>query len=103
MTGNCDPGGNSMSMLVRFSPASLTSDKYDQVMRALEEGGHWPPDGLELHVCFGAEGAMKVSEIWASKEQFEAFGERLMPLLDRAGITFSAPPELLDVHRQERF
>jgi hypothetical protein len=92
-----------MSMLVRFSPESLTSDKYDAVKRRLDEAGHWPPDGLEYHVCFGTDGELKVSEIWASNEQFEAFGERLGPILEEAGIAQAQPPKLLDIHNQERF
>ena len=92
-----------MSMLVRFSPESLTSDKYDGVKRRLNEAGHWPPDGLEYHVCFGTAGQLKVSEIWASNEQFEAFGEHLGPILEEAGITHSNPPELLDIYNEERF
>ena len=39
----------------------------------------------------------KVSEIWNSREQFEAFGERLMPILSRAGIQFTNP-DIFEVH-----
>jgi hypothetical protein len=92
-----------MSMLARFSPESLTADKYNEVKRRLNEGGHWPPDGLEYHVCFGTEGQLKVSEIWGSTGQMEAFGEHLLPILEAVGITQSNPPELLDILNQERF
>lgn len=92
-----------MSMLVRFSPESLTSDQYDDVKRRLNDAGHWPPDGLEYHVCFGSEGELRVSEIWSSRAQFEAFGQQLMPILDEVGAKQSSPPEFLDIHNQERF
>ena len=39
-----------------------------------------------------------MSEVWQSREQFEAFGERLMPILAAAGIDFAGPPEELPVH-----
>jgi hypothetical protein len=88
-----------MSIVVRFSPTSLTSEKYDDSLRRLEEAeGAFPPDGLDYHVCFGSEGNLRVSEIWDSREQLEAFGERLMPLLAEAGIEFSAEPEIFEVH-----
>ena len=87
-----------MSFVVRFSPTSLTADKYDETVRRLEEAGGFPPDGLEYHVCFGSEGNLRVSEIWSSHEQFEAFGERLMPILSDVGIEFSAEPEIFEVH-----
>jgi hypothetical protein len=39
-----------------------------------------------------------VSQIWDSREQFEAFGEKLMPVLAEAGIEFSAEPDVFEVH-----
>lgn len=92
-----------MSLLVRFSPESMTSDGYDEVKRRLREAGHWPPDGLEYHVCFGSDRQLKVSEIWASADQFEAFGQRLGPIIEEVGISQTAPPELIDIYNQERF
>ena len=41
---------------------------------------------------------MKVSEIWASREQMEAFGEGLMPILTDIGIEFSSEPEVFEAH-----
>ena len=87
-----------MSIVVRFLPASLTAQQYDETVRRLEQdGGDWPADGLDYHVCFGPDGNMRVSEIWDSPEQFEAFGERLMPLLADVGIE-PGEPEVLEVH-----
>jgi hypothetical protein len=41
---------------------------------------------------------IRVSEIWESREQLQAFGERLMPILSDIGIELSGEPEILDVH-----
>ena len=88
-----------MSILVRFSPRSLTAEKYDESTARIEQAGiEFPPDGLEYHVCFGSDGNLRVSEIWDSKEQFEAFGQSLMPLLAEVGIEFSGEPEILEIH-----
>jgi hypothetical protein len=87
-----------MSIVVRFQPTSLTGEQYDESLRRLEESGGFPPDGLDYHVCFGSEGNLRVSEIWASREQLESFGERLMPLLADVGIQFSGEPEIFEVH-----
>jgi hypothetical protein len=92
-----------MSMVVRFSPQGLTTDQYDAAKRRLSEAGLWPPDGLEYHVCFGDNGQLRVSEIWSSNEQFEAFGQHLMPILNEQGMSFAGPPEQLEVYNQERF
>jgi hypothetical protein len=85
-----------MSVLIRFNPASLTADQYDETIKKLQEG-EWPPDGLDYHVCFGTDGQLKVSEIWDSQEQLDAFGERLRPVLDDAGIE-PGEPELIEIH-----
>lgn len=88
-----------MSIVVRFNPTNVDRAKYDASMRRLEGAGLWPnPPGLELHVAFGDEDNMRVSEIWASREQFQAFGEGLMPILTDIGIEFSGEPEVFDVH-----
>ena len=87
-----------MSMLARFSHASTTTtQQYDEVTRRLEAEGNWPPDGLEYHCAFLLDGNVRVSEIWDSREQFDAFGQRLIPLLADAGID-PGQPEILDVY-----
>lgn len=83
-----------MSVLIRFAPASLTAAQYDEAIAKL---GDESPDGRVLHVCFGAEGKLRVSEVWDSREQFAAFGERLMPILAEVGID-PGEPEFLEVH-----
>jgi len=88
-----------MSIVVRFSPTSMTAEKYDEAVRKHEEAGvEFPPDGLEYHICFGSEGNLRVSEIWDSREQLEAYGEQLMPILADVGIEFSGSPEVFEVH-----
>jgi hypothetical protein len=86
-----------MSVVVRFAPASLTAEQYDESVRRLEESGDFPPDGLDYHVCFGTEGNLRVSEIWDSQEQLQAFGERLMPVLADIGIE-PGDPDVFEVH-----
>jgi hypothetical protein len=90
-----------MSILARFTPASLTAQQYDESVRRMKESGDWLPDGLDYHVCFGSDGNLRVSEIWDSHEQFEAFGERLMPVLQEVGIN-PGEPELLEIHNIEK-
>jgi len=86
-----------MSILIRFAPAAMTAAEYDETVRKLEASGDFPPDGMDYHVCFGSEGSLRVSEIWDSKEQLDAFGQRLMPVLAEVGIE-PGTPELIDIH-----
>lgn len=86
-------------MLVRFTPApNVTTDQYDETIRRMEKSGDWLPDGLEYHVAFRSNGNLRVSEIWDSREQFDAFGKRLMPVLSDVGIALSGEPEMLEIH-----
>ena len=88
-----------MSVVVRFNPSSLTTAKYDDAIRRHEEAGiEMPPDGMNYHVCFGSEGNLRVSEIWDSREQLDAYGRKLMPILADAGIEFSSDPEIIEIH-----
>jgi hypothetical protein len=88
-----------MSILVRFEGApSMTGQKYDEVLPLIEAAGQFPPDGLELHIAFASGGSFRVSEIWDSTEQFEAFGERLMPILNENGVELAGAPEILEIH-----
>jgi hypothetical protein len=87
-----------MSVLIRFAPTSVTTtEQYDETIRRLQEGGEFPPDGMEYHVCFLADGNIRVSEIWDSQEQLDAFGKRLMPVLQELGID-PGQPEILEIH-----
>ena len=56
--------------------------------------GHLDP---EYELCFGSNDNLKVSQIWDSQEQLEAFGERLRPVLAELGIN-PGEPEVLEVH-----
>ena len=88
-----------MSIVVRFTPTNLTTEKYDESLRRLEEADvAFPPEGLDYHVCFGSEGSLRVSEIWESREQLTAFGGSLMPILADVGIEFSGEPEIFEAH-----
>ena len=52
---------------------------------------------MQYHVCFLADGQVRVSEIWDSQEKLDAFGERLMPLLAEIGID-PGHPETFEIH-----
>ena len=90
-----------MSILVRYRPTGLTRGQYDEVRRRLDEAGAWPPDGLEMHVLFGSEGDLKVSEIWDSEEQIRAYFEKLAPVMTEVGVGIAREPVVFEVHELE--
>jgi hypothetical protein len=91
-----------MSVLFRFQPDGMTRETYDEVSRDLQESGAWPPPGLQLHVMFGNEGDLRVSEIWESEEQQHAFSAHLLPALERAGVQISGQPDVFEVHELQQ-
>jgi len=86
-----------MSLLIRFAPTSATKEQYDESVRRLTEAGDFPAEGMDYHVCFLVDGNIRVSEIWDSRDQLEAFGARLMPVLQEIGID-PGEPEILEIH-----
>jgi hypothetical protein len=86
-----------VSVLIRFAPSSLTAAQYDDAVRRLNEEGVFPADGLDYEICFGSGDKLRVSQVWDSHEQLDAFGARLMPILAELGIN-PGEPELVEVH-----
>ena len=80
-----------MSFVVRFVPQSMSTQKYDEVLRRLDAAGAGSPKGRLYHVAFGAHDALRVSDIWETREDFERFGAILMPILQAVGVDPGAP------------
>ena len=92
-----------MSIVVRYPPSNVTKQQYDALRSDFEAAGDWPADGCQLHVCFGPEDDIRVSEIWESEERFRAFGDTLMPKVEQTGVQVSGEPEVFAVHIYETF
>ena len=86
-----------MSILARFSPPCMTSEKYDELVALLYAKGIHPAPGLELEVCFGEGDKMNVSVLFDTMEHMEAFGKKIKPVLEEAGFD-PGLPEVIEVH-----
>ena len=86
-----------MSLVMSFSPPSLTADQYDEVVGRLADKGVLPADGLDYELCFGSGDKLKVSQVWDTQEQLNAFGASLSPILAEMNIN-PGEPEVLEVH-----
>ena len=82
-----------MPILIRYVPSSLTREQYDKVNAILQENGPGgPPPELQLHVMFGEEPDLRVSEIWESEEAWQqAWDAGIKPALSAAGIELTEP------------
>jgi len=88
---------------VLFDFPGTTSDQYDEVCRDLNNGqplralSDWPESGVVGHIAGPTPGGWRVVDVWESEEAFQRFGQKLMPLLEKAGIPAVAP-QVFPIH-----
>ena len=75
----------------------MTTEQYDAILARLYEEGIQPAPGLELEVCYGSGDQMKVSLLFDSEQELDAFGARLAPILKEMRLD-PGEPEVLEVH-----
>lgn len=86
-----------MAVVMRFTSDGMTTAKYDEVVKRLEQAGAGAPAGRLYHVCFGDKNNLRVSDIWESTEAFDRFGQTLRPILEEVGID-PGEPEIIEVY-----
>jgi hypothetical protein len=66
--------------------AGVTPEQYEEARQVINWEGD-VPDGAVLHVAGFADDGLRVTDVWESEEQFNAFVEtRLMPGVQQIGI-----------------
>lgn len=78
-------------IVAHFTGSGMTSAQYDEVLVELKKVTTFPAAGQLAHVCYKTDDGHKVVDIWESAEQFAAFGEKLMPILQKLGINAGQP------------
>ncbi len=86
-----------MSFVLRFTPTGFTAAKYEEVINKLNEAGAGAPKGRSYHVCFGDPDNLFVSDIWDNMEDFQAFGQTLVPIMNAIGVD-PGQPVVIPVH-----
>ncbi|MHB8470977.1 MAG: hypothetical protein ACYDCH_14660 [Gaiellaceae bacterium] len=83
----------------RIIDTGITPGEYD-VMRERLGVGDTPPPGGAFHVAaIGENGKIRILEVWDSREQAEAWGEKVAATRAEAGIAGDPPSiEYLEVH-----
>ncbi|MEA2497141.1 MAG: hypothetical protein QOJ29_5052 [Thermoleophilaceae bacterium] len=89
-----------MAILIRYRPSGLTRENYDKVNEILASGGAAePPAELKLHVLFGDDGNLLISEIWESEDAWRGmFDGPLGAAIKEVGIEMDGEPQQLPVH-----
>lgn len=80
-----------MAVCIHFKPENMSRDAYEQVFRELQAVGQDTTPARLSHVCIDRDGTLEVIDVWASIEEFQAFGATLMPILGKLGVTLPPP------------
>jgi hypothetical protein len=78
-----------VAILMEFPGA--TAEDYGRVMQQMGED-FVPPEGAISHVSVAMEDALRVLDVWETREQFDEFyEERLKQAFDAAGVEAAEP------------
>ncbi len=86
-----------MAIAIYFHPEAMSAKQYDEVMTRLEAAGSAKPKGRSHHSTFGPDDHLMGYDVWDSQEDFDAFGQTLMPILAEVGVD-PGQPDVMPVH-----
>ena len=86
-----------MALIVHFTPQGMTDAKYAEILRRLQADGADAPAGRLHHTCYGDKKALRVTDVFDTKENFDAFGKVLVPILSSLGVDVGRP-DVIEVH-----
>ncbi len=85
-----------MAIVVMFEVNGATSSYFDEVIRRHTEIGQRVPDGQVYHICYGDRQRLQVINVFESQAKLDAFGAKLMPILQDTGI--EAKPTVFEIY-----
>ena len=80
-----------MALGIYFMHGGFTPEKYQEAIKQLDAAGEGSPKGRSSHFALESDGAIQVFDGWDSQEDFDAFGETLVPILTGLGVELGAP------------
>jgi len=84
----------------RIIETGITPGEYDQMREKLGIGETPPPGGVFHAAMIGAGGNVRIFEVWDSREEAEAWGEKVMAVRTEAGFGDGPPSiEYLEVYK----
>jgi hypothetical protein len=86
-----------MSFVIHFKPSGFPLATYNETVKQLEAAGAGSPKGRSYHVCYGDPNNVQVTDVWDSMEEFQAFGQTLVPIMQKLGAD-PGQPEIKEVN-----
>lgn len=86
-----------------FQPTGFPPSVYDDTIKQLTEAGagFGNVPGRIFHCALEADGSIAVFDVWESQEQFEKFGETLIPIMNKLGAD-PGQPMVMTVHEMQQ-
>ena len=87
--------------ICRIIETPATPEQYDQMLTRLGVDGGNLPTGGKIHIAAkGDDGKIRIFEVWDSREQAEAWGEKVRAVREELGVGGGAEPAItyLQVH-----
>ena len=86
-----------MAIGAYFSPKTMNTQQYAEVLKQLTAAGAGSPKGRSYHSAFGDPNALMVFDVWDSQADFDAFGATLMPIMAKIGVD-PGTPDIMPIH-----
>ena len=86
-----------MALIIQFTPKGMDDKKYAEILRRLDAAGAGAPAGRLHHTCYGDKSALRVTDVFDTKDNFDAFGKVLVPILSEMGVDVGRP-DVVEVH-----
>ncbi|MGN6533119.1 MAG: hypothetical protein ACTHK0_15360 [Ginsengibacter sp.] len=80
-----------MSLVFKFKPSGFTADKYHETVKQLDAAGAGSPKGRSYHICYGDPNGVQVLDVWDNMDDFQAFGNTLLPIMKSLGVDAGNP------------
>ena len=82
-----------MAVGLYFRPTGFTPAKYDETVQQLNQAGagFGSVPGRTFHCAMEVDGNIHVFDVYESMEQFEKFGETLVPIMNKLGVDPGQP------------
>jgi hypothetical protein len=80
-----------MSFVLHFKPVGFALATYKEAIKQLEAAGAGSPKGRSFHVCYGDPNNVQITDVWDNMEDFQAFGQTLVPIMQALGADPGQP------------
>jgi len=91
-----------MAVGIRIQFAGLSQAEFDEVNKHVDPDSN-PPKGLLFHASGPIDSGWGVIDFWESREDFDAFQNRIQSSVEAAGVEMNGAPDIKEFPVHEHF